>query len=123
MDKLQFKNDGTVERVAFTAEEEAARNADIIRVKEEDDARIAARQIIANGTDIKTAILAIKSDAQVSVVHEDLQLMQMILIKLFGMMAIQLTLPISKLRINKLNYKQLMMQKNIKEIEKKNTQK
>jgi hypothetical protein len=72
MDKLQFKNDGTVERVAFTAEEEAARNADIIRVKEEDDARIAARQIIANGTDIKTAILAIKSDAQVQVRLEDI---------------------------------------------------
>jgi hypothetical protein len=116
MDKLQFKNDGTVERVAFTAEEEAARNADIIRVKEEDDARIAARQIIANGTDIKTAILAIKSDAQVQVRLEDIDQITWYDGNPTNITNQQITDKQAELQT-------AMMQKNIKEIEKKNTQK
>ena len=44
MEKLIYKKDGTVERLTLTAEEEAARNADIAQVKAEDDAIKAARE-------------------------------------------------------------------------------
>ena len=47
MEKLISKKDGTVERVTLTAEEEAARNADIATVKAEDDERTAAREAVA----------------------------------------------------------------------------
>ena len=47
MEKLIYKKDGTVERLTLTAEEEAARNADIATVKAEDDERTAAREAVA----------------------------------------------------------------------------
>jgi len=47
MEKLIYKKDGTVERVTLTAEEEAARNAEIATVKAEDDERTAAREAVA----------------------------------------------------------------------------
>ena len=47
MEKLIYKKDGTVERVTFTAEEEAARNADFAKLKAEDDEKAAAREAVA----------------------------------------------------------------------------
>lgn len=55
MEKLIWKKDGTVKRVTLTAEEEAARNADIAKVKAEDDERNAAKEVVATqkATDAK----------------------------------------------------------------------
>jgi hypothetical protein len=47
MEKLIYKKDGTVERLTLTAEEEAARNAEIATIKAEDDERTAAREAVA----------------------------------------------------------------------------
>jgi len=47
MEKLIYKKDGTVERLTLTAEEEAARNADIAKLKAEDDEKAAAREAVA----------------------------------------------------------------------------
>ena len=53
MERIRVKKDGTVVRETFTAEEEAARNADIAQVKAEDDARAAD---IKEAADAKAAV-------------------------------------------------------------------
>ena len=59
MERIRVKKDGTTVRETFTAEEEAARNADIAQVKAEDDARAADIKEVA---DAKAAV-----DAQTSI--------------------------------------------------------
>ena len=48
MERIRVKKDGTSVRETFTAEEEAARNADIAKVKAEDDARAADIKAVAD---------------------------------------------------------------------------
>ena len=59
MERIRVKKDGTSVRETFTAEEEAARNADIAQVKAEDDARAAD---IKEAADAKAAV-----DAQTAI--------------------------------------------------------
>jgi len=59
MERIRVKKDGTVVKETFTAEEEAARNADIARIKAEDDARADEAKAVADAKAEVDAQLAI----------------------------------------------------------------